>query len=259
MSPTDTLDDIPETEQTAPKDPFARAKPSDSYWVQLKPIFKARVLVHPERLAQIAVTQESIASLELLRLQVRFEGEPLPEAGNRVEVLVDHKRKRVRFGPVDGVQIVPAQRGLGTFMLAQLIHWCQRYCGDYAVTPITLHSSASPTEDARTARDAILNRAGFNITPIDGEAGAALAQANRVNDLIGSWNTERIQPLQINTLLAQLRENETLNQKQETRINQLEAAIASYKRSDLGNRFAIGCLIAFSIFQALMLLWVVLR
>lgn len=259
MSPTDTLDDIPSPEQAAPRDPFARAKPSDSYWVQLKPVFKARILVHPERLAQIAVTQERIASLELLRLQVRFEGEPLPEIGNRMEVLVDHKRKRVRFGPLEGVQITPAQRGLGTFMLAQLIHWCQRYCGDYAVTPITLRSSDCPSEDARTARDGIFNHAGFNITPLDGEPGAALAQANRVNDLIGSWNTERIQPLQINTLLAQLRENETLNQKQEARINQLQAAIASYKRSDLGNRFAIGCLIAFSIFQALMLLWVVLR
>ncbi|MCC4262694.1 hypothetical protein LL270_18900 [Pseudomonas aestusnigri] len=259
MSPTDTLDEGVATEHSAPKDPFARAKPSDSYWVQLKPVFKARILVHPERLAQIAVTQESIASLELLRLQVRFEGEPLPETGNRMEVMVDHKRKRVRFGPVDGVQIVPAQRGLGTFMLAQLIHWCQRYCGDYAVTPIALHNSDSANEDARSARDAILSRAGFTITPIEGEPGAALAQANRVNDLIGSWNTERIQPLQINTLLTQLRETEALNQKQEGRINQLQAAIASYKRSDLSNRFAIGCLIAFSIFQALMLLWVVLR
>ena len=184
MSPTDTLDEGVATEHSAPKDPFARAKPSDSYWVQLKPVFKARILVHPERLAQIAVTQESIASLELLRLQVRFEGEPLPETGNRMEVMVDHKRKRVRFGPVDGVQIVPAQRGLATFMLAQLIHWCQRYCGDYAVTPIALHNSDSANEDARSARDAILSRAGFTITPIEGEPGAALAQANRVNDLM---------------------------------------------------------------------------
>ena len=259
MSPTDTLDEGVATEHSAPKDPFARAKPSDSYWVQLKPVFKARILVHPERLAQIAVTQESIASLELLRLQVRFEGEPLPETGNRMEVMVDHKRKRVRFGPVDGVQIVPAQRGLATFMLAQLIHWCQRYCGDYAVTPITLRDSDSATEDARKARDTILSHAGFSITPLDSEAGTAIAQANRVNDLIGSWNTERIQPLQVNNLLAQLREHESLNQKQSAQINQLESAIASYKRADLGNRFAIGCLIVFSIFQALMLLWVVLR
>ncbi|HCB44426.1 MAG TPA: hypothetical protein DEP56_15180, partial [Pseudomonas sp.] len=93
----------------------------------------------------------------------------------------------------------------------------------------------------------------------DSEAGTAIAQANRVNDLIGSWNTERIQPLQINNLLAQLREHEGLTQKQSAQINQLESAIASYKRADLGNRFAIGCLIVFSIFQALMLLWVVLR
>ena len=259
MTSTDALADRTAPEQSAPRDPFARAKPSDAYWVQLKPVFKARMLVHPEKLAQIAVTQEQAGLLELLRLQVRFEGEPLAESGNRMEVLVDHKRKRVRFGPIEGVQIQPGQRGLGTFMLAQLIHWCQRYCGDYAVTPITLRDSDSATEDARKARDTILSHAGFSITPLDSEAGTAIAQANRVNDLIGSWNTERIQPLQVNNLLAQLREHEGLNQKQSAQINQLESAIASYKRSDLGNRFAIGCLIVFSIFQALMLLWVVLR
>ena len=83
--------------------------------------------------------------------------------------------------------------------------------------------------------------------------------ANRVNDLIGSWNTEKIQPLQINSLLGQLREHEALNHKQTVQLNQLQNMIANYKRTDIGNRFAIGCLIVFCIFQALMLLWVVLR
>ena len=259
MSETDALSPESSTEATAPRDPFARAKPSDFYWVQLKPVFKARILVHQEKLAQIAVTQEKLGLLELLRLQVRFEGEPLPASGNCLEVLVDHKRKRVRFGPVAEVNIHPAQRGLGTFMLAQLIHWCQRYCGDYAVTPITLYAASFASSETRAALEQILTRAGFTISPPDEESKNSVAMANRVNDLIGSWNTERIQPLQISTLLGQLREHETLTHKQTAHINQLKNMIANYKRADMGNRFAIGCLIVFCIFQALMLLWVVLR
>ncbi|HDY97932.1 MAG TPA: hypothetical protein ENH72_05535 [Pseudomonas sabulinigri] len=259
MSETDTL--VPELspEPTVIRDPFVRAKPSDFYWVQLKPVFKARVLVHTEKLAQIAVTQEKAGSLELLRLQFRFEGEALPDIGNRLEVLVDHQRQRVRFGPISGVSIQPAQRGLGTFMLAQLIHWCQRYCGDYAITPINLRADDFKNADARAAFENILSRAGFTISTLEEGSGNGAAQANRVNDLIGSWNTEKIQPLQIGSLLDQLREHESLNQKQAAQMNKLQNLIASYKRTDIGNRFAIGCLIVFSIFQALMLLWVVLR
>ena len=228
MSETDTL--VPELspEPTVIRDPFVRAKPSDFYWVQLKPVFKARVLVHTEKLAQIAVTQEKAGSLELLRLQFRFEGEALPDIGNRLEVLVDHQRQRVRFG-------------------------------DYAITPINLRADDFKNADARAAFENILSRAGFTISTLEEGSGNGAAQANRVNDLIGSWNTEKIQPLQIGSLLDQLREHESLNQKQAAQMNKLQNLIASYKRTDIGNRFAIGCLIVFSIFQALMLLWVVLR
>ncbi|MEH6566097.1 MAG: hypothetical protein V7756_12285 [Halopseudomonas sp.] len=259
MSETNTVQTDVNPEPSALRDPFARAKPSDFYWVQLKPVFKARVLVHQEKLAQIAVTQEKAGGLELLRLQVRFEGEALPESGNCLEVMVDHKRQRVRLGPISNITIQPAQRGLGTFMLAQLIHWCQRYCGDYAVTPISLRSEDFKSGDARAAVEQMLSRAGFTLTNLDEESGNSVAQANRVNDLIGSWNTDKIQPLQINSLLGQLREHEALSVKQTAQLNNLQSVIASYKRTDMGNRFAIGCLIVFSIFQALMLLWVVLR
>ena len=259
MSEIDTSTSEASPEAEVARDPFARAKPSDFYWVQLKPVFKARILVHQEKLAQIAVTQEKLGLLELLRLQVRFEGEALPASGNRLEVLVDHKRKRVRFGPISDLSIQPAQRGLGMFMLAQLIHWCQRYCGDYAVTPISLNTENFSNNDARTALEQILTRAGFSINTLDEESKNSVAMANRVNDLIGSWNTEKIQPLQINSLLGQLREHEVLNHKQTVQLNQLQNMIANYKRTDIGNRFAIGCLIVFCIFQALMLLWVVLR
>ncbi|SDS41747.1 hypothetical protein SAMN05216198_1901 [Halopseudomonas litoralis] len=250
----------PEVSESPPvRDPFAHARPSEFYWIQLKPVFKGRLMLHDERLVQIAVTRERVAQLELLRLQVRIEDESVPPDTNFIEVLVDHRNQRVRFGPLQGLRIFPPQRGLAGFMLAQLIEWCQRHCGDYAVTPIILHRAEVPSEEARQARERILKRAGFHQTYSDDGRTEGKAQVNRVSDLVASWNVERVQPLHIAETLRQLREQETLNRQQQAQLTSLQATLGEYKRNDIGHRFAIGCLIVFSIFQALMLLWVVLR
>lgn len=254
--------ELPNTEPVEPspvKDPFARARPAEFYWIQLRPVFKGRLMLHAERLAQIAVTRERRGNLELLRLQVRLEDESVAADTNLMEVLVDHNHQRIRFGPLQGLRMFPAQRGLAGFLLAQLIDWCQRHYGDYAVTPITLHASSVPSDESRQIRERILNRAGFHLTYTDDGKTEGKAQANRANDLISSWNTERVQILHIGDTLRNLREQEAVNREQQMRLTSLQATLDEYKRNDLGHRFAIGCLIAFSIFQALMLLWVVLR
>lgn len=249
--------EIPESPRA--RDPFAHARPSEFYWIQLKPVFKGRLMLHGERLVQIAVTRERVAQLELVRLHVRIEDETVPPDTNFMEVLVDHRNQRVRFGPLQGLRIFPPQRGLAGFMLAQLIEWCQRHCGDYAVTPITLHRAEVPSEEARQMRERLLKRAGFHQSYSDEGRTEGKAQANRVSDLVASWNVERVQPLHIADTLRQLREQETLNRQQQAQLTSLQARLDEYKRNDVGHRFAIGCLIVFSIFQALMLLWVVLR
>ncbi|MFN3581649.1 MAG: hypothetical protein ACK4VV_14385, partial [Pseudomonas sp.] len=220
---------------------------------------KGRQLAQVERLARVSVIQERAAHLELFRLQVRVEGDGAAEGANQMEVLVDHKNQRIRFGPLEDLRMQPAQRGLGGYLLAQLIEWCQRQCGDYSVTPIILHADEVGSEESRLIREKLLLRAGFDITYNNEEQTAGRAQANRVDNLISSWNTERISALQIADLLSQLREQETLTRKQMTQIAQLQRAIDNFKHNDMGQRFAIGCLIIFAIFQALMLLWVVLR
>lgn len=241
------------------KDPFSRARPSEFYWIQLRPVFKGRLMVHGERLAQVAVTRDRKGNLELLRLQVRLDDESVADATNFMEVLIDHHHQRIRFGPIDGLRLFPAGRGLAGFLLAQLIDWCQRHHGDYAVTPITLRNSDVSSEEARQIRERLLKRAGFHLTYTDDGRTEGKAQANKVNDLISSWNIERIQLLHVAELLKQLREQETLSREQQIRLTTLQARLDEYKRNDIGHRFAIGCLIVFSIFQALMLLWVVLR
>lgn len=242
-----------------PRDPFAHARPSELYWIQLKPVYKGRLMLHGERLAQIAVTHERVASLELLRLQLRIEDESVPPDTNVMELLVDHKHQRIRFGPLQGLRIFPPQRGVAGFMLAQLIDWAQRNCADYAVTPVMLHASEVPSEEARQIRERLLKRAGFHLSYNDDARSEGKAQANRASDLIASWNTERVQRLHVGEILHQLRDQETLNRQQLAQLTTLQATLDEYKRNDIGHRFAIGCLIVFSIFQALMLLWVVLR
>ncbi|SDU00368.1 hypothetical protein [Halopseudomonas salegens] len=255
----DSTTEVVEQKPAPPRDIFARSRPSDMYWLQLKPVFRNRQMVHNEALLQIAVTQDRIGSLELLRLQVRKEGEPLPTDGNTLEVLIDHKHQRVRFGPLGAVNLNPAGRGLGGFMLGQLIDWCQRLCPEYSVTPITLNNDQASTEEERKIRENLLQRVGFTLNYTDDKKSQGRAQANRVKDLLGSWNSDKVQPLSVSDLLRQLREKEAEHQKQTGKLNALKARLEVSKRNDLSHRFAIGCLIIFAIFQALLLLWVVLR
>lgn len=255
-------DEQPHSEAPAsapPRDPFAQARPSEFYWIQLKPVYKGRLMLHNERLAQVAVTHERVGSLELLRLALRIEDESVPPGTNYLELLVDHKHQRVRFGPLQGVRIFPQKRGIAGFFLAQLIDWAQRKHGDYAVTPITLHRDDVPDEESRQMRERLLKRAGFHQTYIDEERTQGKAQSNRVGDLIASWNIELVQRLHVGEILQQLRDKELQNRQQQAQLTTLQARLDEYRRNDLGHRFAIGCLIVFSIFQALMLLWVVLR
>src|SRR5690606_28492660 len=72
----------PAQEPAPPRDPFAHARPSEYYWIQLKPVYKGRLMLHGERLAQVAVTHERVASLELLRLELRIEEDSVPPGTN---------------------------------------------------------------------------------------------------------------------------------------------------------------------------------
>lgn len=243
---------------TQRRDPFARLRMLDVQWVLLKPQFRNRQLTQPERLARVTTSHERVGTLELYRLEVQLEGEPRPEAGNLLEVLVDHRNRRVRFGPADGVAMTPAGRGLAGYLLSQLIEWLQVQCPHYLVTPLPLDDRAL-SEPARQARDRLLQRAGFDLHYADPASGLGRAQVSDVSGLIAGWNTERVQVCSMGELLAELRDKESQMLGQQGQLNSLRATLDSYQRTDVGHRFAIGCLLIFSLFQALLLFWVVLR
>jgi hypothetical protein len=240
------------------RDPLARIRATDLYWIQLKAIYKGRQMAQPERLAKVTVYQDRAGQLEIYRLQVQLEEEPLVEGSNHLDVLIDHRNRRVRFSPVSTLRIQPAQRGIGGFLLAQLIEWCQRRYDDYAVTPILLQTDESVSDEGRHIRDKMLTRAGFELSPPQETTAAGHARAGRVDDLISQWNTECVGVLHVTGLLKQLREQELVKNKQSAQMAQLQRTIDQYRSNDTGQRFAIGCLIVFAVFQALMLLWIVL-
>ncbi len=246
---------IEHAQAAPPRDPFARAQPAERFWVLLRPVYKARQLIHSERLVQILVTNQRAGKLELLRLEVRTD-EPSVPGSNRMELLVDHGKQRLRF-TAEGVQIAPARRGLGGFLLARLIDWCHQTCPEYMVTPRLLHNDTAMDNEAIKARDKLLRRAGFEIQALDD--GRTRAQVRRAADLISTWDTQRVEPIEISELLRRLREQETEKLKLQAQTITLRAQIDQLRRSDLGSRFAIGCLVALAIFQALLLLWVVMR
>ena len=108
-------------------------------------------------------------------------------------------------------------------------------------------------------RKKLFKRAGFDISLNPDSPAQGRAQTSHLQNLISSWNTERVQPVQPGELLHQLREQETAQLQLQRQLNTLQASLESFRRNDIGHRFAIGCLIVFSIFQAILLLWVVLR
>lgn len=251
----------PATTEAAPRparDPFARMPVSDLYWIQLKPIYKGRQVAQPERLARVTVFHDQAAHLEVHRLKVQLDGEPPVEGANHMEVLVDHKQRRVRFAPVDALRMQPAQRGLGGFLLAQLIAWCQGRYGEYSVSPILLKHDSAEGDEASQVRHRMLARAGFDISEPTPETPTGHARAARVDELLSQWNSERVSVLQVTELLRQLRDQETVGSKQSVQLTQLQRTIDQYRSNDTGQRFAIGCLIVFAVFQAVILLWVVL-
>tara|TARA_R110001592_G_scaffold100336_1_gene284828 strand:+ start:2161 stop:2952 length:792 start_codon:yes stop_codon:yes gene_type:complete len=259
FQPTQKIEPVASGLPTKPaRDPLARIRATDLYWIQLKAIYKGRLIAQPERLAKVTVYQDKAGHLEIYRLHVQLEEETLAEGSNHLDVLIDHRNRRVRFAPVNTLRIQPAQRGIGGFLLAQLVEWCQRHYSDYAVTPIVLQADEAVNDEGRHIRDKMLSRAGFELSLPEDAAAAGHARVGRVDDLISQWNTERVGVLHVTSLLKQLRDQELLNNKQSAQMAQLQRTIDQYRSNDTGQRFAIGCLIVFAVFQALMLLWIVL-
>jgi hypothetical protein len=78
----------------------------------------------------------------------------------------------------------------------------------------------------------------------------------RVGDLLGDWNAEKVQRVDIIEAAQMLQQAEQNLAEQEVKLKQHEERVSQYRREDAGLRFTITCLVAFAVFQAGLLIWI---
>ena len=79
---------------------------------------------------------------------------------------------------------------------------------------------------------------------------------DKVSDVLDSWNTEKVQFVEILEAAQMLQQAEQNLAEQEVKLRQEEEKVTKFKREDSGLRFTITCLVAFTVFQAGLLIWI---
>ncbi|MCY1536924.1 hypothetical protein D9M68_724000 [compost metagenome] len=176
-----------------------------------------------------------------------------------LEVWIDHRIKEVRFGTEKGLQIEPGNRGLGRFLLAQGIAWAKQHCGHYQVEGGALPAKDALSEDARLRRDHCLQAQGFVVEYLDPLLLKARYSAARVSALHSDWHTEKVQIVDLLDAANMLQQADQGLREQDVKIRKLEERVDHFKREDGSLRFTIACLVAFSMFQAGLLIWIATR
>ena len=175
---------------------------------------------------------------------------------NLLDVWVDHATKRVSFGPDSGLQIEPLNRGIGRFMAAQGINWAKKRWPGYTVDGMDLNNKDALNEDTRLRRDHFLRVHGFDVAYADAQHLKGSIKAVQVGDLLGDWNSEKLQIVEILEAAQMLQQAEQNLAEQEVKLKKQEEKVSKFKREDAGLRFTITCLVAFAVFQAGLLIWI---
>ncbi len=81
-------------------------------------------------------------------------------------------------------------------------------------------------------------------------------QPGKVGDVLDSWNTEKVQFVEILEAAQMLQQAEQNLAEQEVKLRKEEEKVTKFKREDSGLRFTITCLVAFTVFQAGLLIWI---
>ncbi|UFQ99302.1 hypothetical protein [Pseudomonas wenzhouensis] len=213
----------------------------------------------PLRFVQMGRVERHARDMSLLRLTVQVPGQRLHRQTNLLEVWADHQRKEVRFGPDKGLSVEPGNRGLGRFLMAQGIAWARKQYAHYTVEDAALPTKDNFNEAARARRDHALKAQGFTIEYSDPLQLKPFYSAPRVSSLHGDWHAEKVQIVELLDAAAMLQQADQTLQEQDVKLRKLEDRVERFKREDSGLRFTITCLVAFSLFQAGLLIWIATR
>ncbi len=192
----------------------------------------------------------------LPRISLYLPGPRVTKEPDHLDVWVDHETRRVHLGPDSGLQIEPLNRGIGRFLAAQGITWAKKKWSNYTVDGADLNNKDALNEDTRLRRDHFLRVHGFDVVYADAQHLKGSVKAVKVGDLLGDWNTEKLQFVEILEAAQMLQQAEQNLAEQEVKLQKQEEKVSKYKREDTGLRFTITCLVAFSVFQAGLLIWI---
>lgn len=213
----------------------------------------------PLRFVELGLVERHSPPLSMLKLFIRLPGQQVTKKYNVLELWADHQAKTLRFGPESGLHLEPANRGLGRFLIAQGAQWAQRRWAHYLVEGGVLEVGAAVTEEARRRRDHCLQSQGFDVVYPDSQQLKAHYSAPRVSTLRSDWNSEKVQIIELTEAAAMLEQADRNLLEQQNSILDLQQRLSRFRREDGTLRFTIACLVAFSLFQAGLLIWIASR
>jgi hypothetical protein len=210
----------------------------------------------PLRFVEFGRAERNSKDFSLLRLSYNLPGQKTRKEQNQLDIWVDHADRSVRVGPESGLQVEPANRGLGRFMAAQGILWAQKRWSEYKIAGTALSNKDALNEDTRLRRDHFLKTQGFEVAYADAQHLKGTIKDVKVGNLNSTWNADKVQIVEILDTAHMLQQAEQKIQEQEVLIKKAEDKVSKYKRDDSGLRFTIACLVTFAVFQAGLLIWI---
>ncbi|MDM8349726.1 hypothetical protein P8H27_12595 [Pseudomonas sp. sp1636] len=261
QAPHPATDATAATQATAEQaHPWADLDPEHFRLLRLAPLPVDRHTgARPLRFVQLGRVERHSKGQSLLRLTLHLPGLCMRREQNLLEVWLDHRNQEMRFGPEKGLQLEPANRGLGRFLLAQGIAWAQQHCAHYQVEGAALPAKDALNADARLRRDHCLQAQGLVIEYLDPLQLKARYGAARVSSLHNDWHSEKVQIVDLLDAAAMLQQADQSLREQDIKLRKQESRIELLRREDGSLRFTIACLVAFCLFQAGLLIWMATR
>ena len=252
----DTSAEKTEAADAAPL-PWAEVQPEHFKMLRLAPLATDRATgVRPLRFVQFGYAERNDSHRSLLRMVIQLPGQRVRREQNHLDVWVDHDKHRVHFGPGNSLEIEPANRGIGRFLVAQGAAWAKKKWSSYRIDGVDLSNKDALNEATRLRRDHFLRVHGFDVAYADVQHLKGYVQPGKVGDVLENWNTEKVQFVEILEAAQMLQQAEQNLAEQEVKLRKEEEKVTKFKREDSGLRFTITCLVAFTVFQAGLLIWI---
>ena len=212
----------------------------------------------PLRFVQLGRLERHSKEQSLLRLSIQLPGQKVRKEQNQLELWLDHAKREARFSPENGLSLEPQNRGLGRFLLAQVAAWAKQHCAHYSLQSGPLPGRDSLSEESRSRRDHCLKSQGLKVEYDETQVKGSYHVA-RLSELRSDWNVEKVQIVEQLEAAHMLQQADHNLHQQDIQLRKASEQIERIKREDSSLRFTIACLVAFSLFQAGLLIWIATR